>query len=132
MPDGRTVERFRMTARTATNRPTPVGRLGTGAAPEQDPAGTAPGPERLRVLLVEDDADDAFLVRELLTEVRAPVDVDVAATMAEARQRLTGIDCVLLDLGLPDATGRTGLRQVLSAADGVAVCVLTGLEDEHL
>jgi len=88
--------------------------------------------ERVRVLLVEDDPGDAFLVRELLAEADAPIELATAASMAEARPRLRGVDCVLLDLGLPDASGLNGLRQLLQHAAGVAVCVLTGLEDEHL
>jgi serine phosphatase RsbU (regulator of sigma subunit) len=88
--------------------------------------------ERLRVLLVEDDDADAFLVRELLIEADAPVDLSAVTSMGDARTRLSAIDCVLLDLGLPDASGLTALREVLHSAPGVAVCVLTGLEDEHL
>jgi serine phosphatase RsbU (regulator of sigma subunit) len=88
--------------------------------------------ERIRVLLVEDDPGDAFLVRELLAEADAPFDVHVAQTMREARPRLRDMHCILLDLGLPDASGLDGLRQVLQESGGAAVCVLTGLEDEHL
>ncbi|MEU7870601.1 SpoIIE family protein phosphatase [Dactylosporangium sp. NPDC049140] len=88
--------------------------------------------ERLRVLLVEDDPGDAFLVRELLAEADAPFDVDIAQTMREARPRFHDVHCILLDLGLPDASGLDGLRQVLQHVTGAAVCVLTGLEDEHL
>jgi serine phosphatase RsbU (regulator of sigma subunit) len=103
-----------------------------------------PSASRLRVLLVEDDEADAFLVEELLDEASAPIDLVVARSLAEARQRLAGVDCVLLDLGLPDAHGLEGLRQVLAAASqhaqsageradhGVAVCVLTGRQDEYL
>jgi serine phosphatase RsbU (regulator of sigma subunit) len=93
------------------------------------PTGAA---ERLRVLLVEDDPGDAFLVRELLVEARAPVDLEIATSMAQARPRLQSVDCVLLDLGLPDASGLSGLRDLLNETAGAAVCVLTGLEDEHL
>lgn len=95
------------------------------------PAPATPA-NRLRVLLVEDDPGDAFLVQELLIEARAPVDLEVATSMARARPRLRSVDCVLLDLGLPDASGLSCLRELLSEAAGVAVCVLTGLEDEHL
>jgi serine phosphatase RsbU (regulator of sigma subunit) len=92
-----------------------------------------PDPEsRLRVLLVEDDPGDAFLVQELLLEAQAPIDLEVATSMAQARPRLGLFDCVLLDLGLPDASGLSGLRELLSEPARVAVCVLTGLEDEHL
>jgi serine phosphatase RsbU (regulator of sigma subunit) len=88
--------------------------------------------DRLRVLLIEDDPGDAFLVRELLVEARAPVDLQIATSMSEARPLLRYVDCVLLDLGLPDATGLGGLRALLNEVAGAAVCVLTGLEDEHL
>ena len=95
---------------------------------------------RLRVLLVEDDEADAFLVQELLDEAAATVDLVVATTLAEARAKLADVDCVLLDLGLPDAHGLEGLRQILAATatararsgPGIAVCVLTGRQDEHL
>src|SRR5439155_177995 len=85
-----------------------------------------------RVLLVEDDDADAFLVGELLAEAHAPVDLVTATSMAEARPKLVGVDCVLLDLGLPDADGLGALREVLRGTSDAAVCVLTGLEDEHL
>jgi serine phosphatase RsbU (regulator of sigma subunit) len=119
--------------RTAT-RPERDGTPRRGRTPLDSPAytGMPPAGERLRVLLVEDDPADAFLVEELLLEARAPIELKTAATLAEARQRLAGVDCVLLDLRLPDANGLDALHMVLQSATGVAVCVLTGLEDEHL
>ncbi len=87
----------------------------------------------MRVLLVEDDPGDAFLVRELFDEAGAPVTVQAATDLSSALEQLDGIDCVLLDLGLPDATGLDGLRRLLAhSGTRVAVCVLTGLADEHL
>jgi serine phosphatase RsbU (regulator of sigma subunit) len=91
-----------------------------------------PGDGPLRVLLIEDDEADAFLVRELLDEAEAAVELTVAGSIADARDRIAGADCILLDLGLPDAEGMDGLRRVLAAADGAAVCVLTGRQDGHL
>ncbi|MEV0717173.1 fused response regulator/phosphatase [Asanoa sp. NPDC050611] len=88
--------------------------------------------QRLRVLLIEDDDADAFLVGELLDEADAAVDLVNAKSLAEARPLMAGADCVLLDLGLPDAQGLDGLRQVLAQSAGAAVCVLTGRQDEHL
>jgi serine phosphatase RsbU (regulator of sigma subunit) len=84
------------------------------------------------VLLVEDDEADAFLVRELLDEVQAAVELSAATSLAEAARRIGAADCVLLDLGLPDAQGLEGLRRLLAVAGGAAICVLTGLGDDHL
>jgi serine phosphatase RsbU (regulator of sigma subunit) len=94
-----------------------------------------PLPHRLRVLLVEDDPADAYLVSELLDEVHAAVELTVATSMADVVNRglLAGRDCVLLDLNLPGTTGGLdALRRLLGADPGVAVCVLTGTDDEHL
>lgn len=96
------------------------------------PRAVLKAPERLRVLLVEDDEGDAFLVRELLAEAGASFDLQVATSLREARPMLQGIQCVLLDLGLPDAEGIDGLRKLLAVAQGAAVVVLTGRSDEHL
>jgi serine phosphatase RsbU (regulator of sigma subunit) len=86
-----------------------------------------------RLLLVEDDEGDAFLVRELLDEIDANQDVTWARTLAEARDAMaeTTFDCVLMDLGLPDASGLDALRSLLDDATDTAVLVLTGLADEH-
>jgi serine phosphatase RsbU (regulator of sigma subunit) len=107
------------------------GHLGTG----QGTGSLFPAPataDRLRVLLVEDDEGDAFLVGELLAETGAAIDLLVATSLTEARRKIAGVDCVLLDLGLPDAQGMDGLRQVLTMSGAAAVCVLTGRSDEHL
>jgi serine phosphatase RsbU (regulator of sigma subunit) len=101
-------------------------------APRPLAGGTGPQPERLRILLVEDDEGDAFLVRELLTEAEAPFELMVANSLREAQAMLPDIQCILLDLGLPDAEGIDGLRRLLGMAGTAAVCVLTGRSDEHL
>ncbi|HEU4425337.1 MAG TPA: SpoIIE family protein phosphatase [Pilimelia sp.] len=101
-------------------------------APRGRPGHQAHTAARLRVLLVEDDDADTFLVRELLAEAAAPVELTVATSLGEARERLAGVDCVLLDLGLPDAQGLDALRKMLGFVTGSAVCVLTGHQDEHL
>jgi serine phosphatase RsbU (regulator of sigma subunit) len=85
-----------------------------------------------RLLLVEDDEADAFLVRELLAEAGTPVEIEWVRSLAEARAEApAGFECVLLDLGLPDASGFDALHAVLEAAPDSAVLVLTGLDDEQ-
>ena len=92
-----------------------------------------------RVLLVEDDPGDAFLVGELVAEVDPAIQLVVAESIRqvldgqqERPELLTSADCVLLDLNLPGTSGLDGLRQLLRADPGAAICVLTGLDDEHL
>ncbi|GAA4543276.1 PP2C family protein-serine/threonine phosphatase [Pseudonocardia xishanensis] len=93
-----------------------------------------PGSAPHRVLLVEDDPGDAFLVQELLAEVDPRVTVTVAESVRAvvAENLLATTDCVLLDLNLPGSSGLEGLRELLVADPAAAVCVLTGLDDEHL
>lgn len=88
--------------------------------------------EQLRVLLVEDDDGDAFLVEELLREAGPGVVVQRVRVLADARRLVSGAACVLLDLGLPDSRGLNGLRWLLKQEPDAAVVVLTGLEDEYL
>jgi serine phosphatase RsbU (regulator of sigma subunit) len=87
-----------------------------------------------RVLLVEDDPGDVFLVRELLAEADPALQVSVASSVADAVAggQLGRVDCVLLDLNLPGVQGLDALRSLLRADGSAAVCVLTGVDDEHL
>jgi CheY-like chemotaxis protein len=89
------------------------------------------------VLLVEDDDGDALLVTELLEDAEVTVVLRRARSVAEAVDALSrpggapGVDCVLLDLGLPDAVGLTAVTRLREVAERVhevpALVVLTGL-----
>jgi serine phosphatase RsbU (regulator of sigma subunit) len=86
---------------------------------------------RIGVLLVEDDDGDALLVEELLSESSLDVRLIRGRTVSEALQELPGdIDCVLLDLGLPDGFGVDTVNRVRAVAPAIAVIVLTGLDNE--
>jgi serine phosphatase RsbU (regulator of sigma subunit) len=85
-----------------------------------------------RVLLIEDDDGDAFLVEELLLETGASFDMHRVRSLAEAKAALQDATCVLLDLGLPDTHELDGLRWFQENVPSVAVVVLTGLADEYL
>lgn len=88
--------------------------------------------EALRVLLVEDDDGDAILVGELL-RTAAPMQVDRVRSLAAAEGwlRSGAIDCVLLDLGLPDASGLEAISRMLALDADIALVVLTGDSDEQ-
>jgi DNA-binding NarL/FixJ family response regulator len=85
----------------------------------------------LHLLLVEDDEGDAFLVSELLKEEDPSIVVRHVRSLADAVASLDSEapDCVLLDLGLPDATGLGALERLRAVRPGVAHLVLTGDRD---
>jgi len=86
----------------------------------------------LDVLLIEDDDDDALIVSDLLADGAPDVRLRRGRTLAEGLGRLGGsVDCVLLDLHLPDTEGMSGLQRVREAAPWIATIVLTGLDDER-
>ena len=89
-----------------------------------------PGDQRL--LLVEDDDGDAFLVDELLLDAGGGLSIVRARTVAEGLSQLDAEDfgCVLLDLGLPDGEGLDVVKRFLGHGDVAVVC-FTGLDDEH-
>jgi serine phosphatase RsbU (regulator of sigma subunit) len=94
--------------------------------------GTRETPAGTRVLLIEDDDGDAFLVEELLRETGKVFDLRRVRTLAEAKAAVEDTACVLLDLGLPDTYQLDGLRWLQENVPAVAVVVLTGLADEYL
>jgi serine phosphatase RsbU (regulator of sigma subunit) len=106
-------------------------RVATSVGSCVDISAILPGIEQpLRVLLVEDDDGDAFLVTELLTELPAQVTMHRVDTLARALSAPVAVDCVLLDLQLPDAVGLAGLTRLRQHAPGTAIVVLTGQRDE--
>lgn len=89
----------------------------------------------LQVLLVEDNAGDARLLREMFSkETAGSFELSHLTHMheAEARLKAGGVDIVLLDMGLPDGHGLDTLRRARAAAPDVVMIVLTGMEDEAL
>jgi signal transduction histidine kinase len=88
--------------------------------------------KNIRLLLVEDNAADARVVERHLKDAGLnQVNCDVVTTAGEAALRLQQVeyDLVLLDLGLPDATGLEALRALRAVADLTPIIVLTGSDD---
>jgi diguanylate cyclase (GGDEF)-like protein/PAS domain S-box-containing protein len=88
-----------------------------------------------RVLLIEDNAGDVRLLREMFREHGAQgTEVMHVASMMEAERVLEHvvIDAILLDLGLPDTAGLEAVQRAHAAAPRVPLVVLTGLDDELL
>ena len=91
--------------------------------------------EPLTLLLVDDDATDVSLLRDQLGLVRRSPSfrVESVGRLQDAllRVKRDDVDVVLLDLGLPDATGLQAVDQMCTHAPHLPVVVLTGLQDEE-
>lgn len=87
----------------------------------------------MRVLLIEDNEDDAQLIREALTEPSSQITGLAWADRLEtgfARLAEGPVDAVLVDLSLPDSHGLDTVDHVRARAQDAPVIVLTGLDDE--
>src|SRR4051812_6709651 len=92
------------------------------------------GAATLRLMLIEDDRTYAWLVEEMLVEAFSGETLDVISfgSLAAATEETRLVDCALVDLSLPDASGLGVVDSVLVTMPEVPVVVLTGAEDEQL
>lgn len=87
----------------------------------------------LRLLAVEDDPADQSWMLVLLEEATlGPYHISFVPTMADAEMSLQvgEVDCVLLDLSLPDSWGVDSVKRILAVAPKVPVVVITGSDDQ--
>ncbi|MEO0322367.1 MAG: diguanylate cyclase [Myxococcota bacterium] len=86
------------------------------------------------VLLVEDDAMDALLLRTYLDRSGAAQRVEHVDRLALAEQRLGagGVAAVFLDMSLPDARGFDGVRRLAQSAPEVPLLVVSGHVDDEM
>ncbi|OGQ44929.1 MAG: hypothetical protein A3H42_05060 [Deltaproteobacteria bacterium RIFCSPLOWO2_02_FULL_46_8] len=90
-----------------------------------------------RVLLIEDDPDDAFLIQESFNEVHSGsihFQVQWAKKLKEGLKILKNepIDVVILDLLLPEIEGFDAVLHVREVLPSVPVVVLTCVDDEYV
>ena len=88
------------------------------------------------VLLIEDDEVDAQTVRRALAKANnesVRYSITHSTSMSEAIENFGSVDpnVVLVDLNLPDSTGKETIDQILEAASGTPVIALTGMEDDR-
>jgi signal transduction histidine kinase len=92
-----------------------------------------PHPEIISVLLVEDNAADAGLIRALLDDASAPVFELTHVTQlshipaALSRKRF---DVILLDLSLPDAFGMDTVMRAHSMSPNTPIVVMSNMGDQ--
>ncbi|HEY1982889.1 MAG TPA: ATP-binding protein [Xanthobacteraceae bacterium] len=88
-----------------------------------------------RILLVEDNAADVRLVRQMLIDAGSRrTELMHVECMAEAERYLaeTVVDVIVIDAGLPSAEGLGAIRRAHAAAPRVPLVVLTDLDDETM
>jgi DNA-binding response OmpR family regulator len=87
------------------------------------------------ILLVEDNSDDALLLRMALGRIPTKqIEITHVETWTEAAELLSrkSFDALLLDLSLPDTTGRETFLKARAQAPDLPIVVLTGRLDDGL
>jgi len=90
---------------------------------------------KVRVLLIEDDRDDAEIIRLYLAEpdeMGMKFEVERADRLAQGLRLLKAraFDIILLDLILSDNYGIDTAARALAGARGIPLLVMTGFDDE--
>ena len=88
----------------------------------------------ITLLFIEDDEDDYILTSQLLKEARQPFDIEWRQTLESGIQAIEvkTFDVVILDLTLPDSTGRETFISMHEKAPDLPIILMTGLEDNDL
>lgn len=91
----------------------------------------------MNVLLIEDRLEDAILIEKQLGREADAACIEVSVRRADTlgagieMASQDGIDCVLLDLGLPDGRGLNNLRRLHQVNPDLPVVILSGVDDER-
>jgi len=89
--------------------------------------------QKVRILLVEDDPDDVWVMRSLLGDRwDGPFELAHVELLSFALRRCSEelFDVILLDLALPDSQGLGSFITMHAHAGGVPIVVLSGYDDE--
>lgn len=91
--------------------------------------------QQISLLIVEDDPDDVYLIKEYLNaDQRKIYSYSHAKTLSAAISEIQNkqFDLILLDLGLPDSGGLEGLQTLNDFDCAAPIVVLTGVDDNAL
>jgi len=90
----------------------------------------------MKILVIEDNPADMELIRELLLSnyLGSSFELIHERTISAGETRLLEeeLDCILLDLGLPDSQGIDTVRRVRGSHAKIPIVVLTGLDDAEM
>lgn len=100
---------------------------------EQRLNGAGRGPVRAsRVLVVEDEIDDAQFALDAIEELGGDIEVEVTPYGERALELVEDrdFDCILLDYGLPRMDGLAFAKEIRERGKGLPIVVLTGRGSE--
>jgi DNA-binding NarL/FixJ family response regulator len=84
----------------------------------------------VRVLVVDNNAEFLEVLVRLLDRQPDIAVVAQAASLAEARGKLSGVDVAILDRGLPDGDGLELISELREASPGAKVLVMSSTVEE--
>jgi DNA-binding NtrC family response regulator len=91
--------------------------------------------KNIRILLIEDNPGDAYLIKEYLEEFASfSYELIIVETLGEALSALKKkhFDVILLDLELPDSFGVDTFLSIHNKYPTIPHIILTGLNDEKI
>ena len=91
--------------------------------------------KKIKILLIEDNPGDAYLIKEQLGEfANFSYEFKNAGTLNEALSVLKEqtFDVILLDLALPDSYGFNTFLSIHNINPMIPIIILTGLNDETI
>ncbi len=99
------------------------------------PSRSAADRQNIQILLVEDDPDDVWVMRNLLSDRwDGPFKLTHVELLSAGLERVAEApyDIILLDLSLPDSQGLESFFTMHARAGGVPIVVLSGYNDESV
>jgi len=87
---------------------------------------------KLKILIIEDNPGDADLLVEYLSETTLKDSkIELSNTLKQACEKIEKInfDVVLMDIGLPDSIGLSGLKKIIGKNKSFAIIMISGLND---
>ena len=91
--------------------------------------------DAITILLVEDDADDAERIRQMLAQVHGGSILLLRADRLTSALEIIGqggVNLIMLDLSLPDSRGLEAMARIQSRAPDVPILLLSSAPDEEL
>lgn len=86
----------------------------------------------VRLLHIEDNPADALLVQEYIRGAVWGAEIDTVERLGQITAENAAVDCAILDLSLPDASGLEALIALRAISSDLPIIVLSGLEDLDL